>query len=204
MWWVPVRVPLGKDGFALSWRQGSEGATGATPRCSRAIPHALHVCLDFRVKPCDSLLGRFGGLQFRKQCDGCFFALQCSAGGREPPPCKRAETARMLATEFHGSIFIGHHDRDFGLRVVNVHRAASGNQFDKAGALVVVADIKRNWQPCLPGLRFAHGKAGHPNDVPESAGFVLACDAGRNSDVIVIDCACEKNRECDSGFARNF
>jgi hypothetical protein len=57
MRWVPVRgVPFGKDAFALSWRQDSEGATSATPRCSRAVAHALHVCLGLRVEPGDSLL----------------------------------------------------------------------------------------------------------------------------------------------------
>jgi hypothetical protein len=99
------------------------------------------VGLDFGVEPRDSFLWRFCGLQFRKQFNGCFFTLQCSAGRREPPPCYRAETARVLAMEFHGSVLVGHHDRDCGLRVVDVERAASGNQFDKAGAAVVVADI---------------------------------------------------------------
>jgi len=78
-----------------------------------------------------------------------------------------------------GLIFVWHHDGDCGLRVVDVERAASGDQFDKAGALVVVADIKRNWQPVraalaiLPGLHFQDCNAQHPKDVPESAGFVL-------------------------------
>jgi hypothetical protein len=44
----------------------------------------------------------------------------------------------------------------------------------------------------LPGPRFADCKADHPDDVPESAGFVLAHNAGRNGDVVVIDCAGER------------
>jgi hypothetical protein len=105
-----------------------------------------------------------------------------------------------------GSILVGHHDRDCGSRVVNVERAASGNQFDEACAAVVVADIERNWQPVraalaiLAGLRFQDRKASHPNDVPKSAGFVLVRAAlaifqcRRNGHVVVIDCAGEKNR----------
>ena len=42
------------------------------------------------------------------------------------------------------SIFVRHHHGDGGLRVVDVERAAGGNQFDKPRCAVVVADIQRN------------------------------------------------------------
>jgi hypothetical protein len=43
-----------------------------------------------------------------------------------------------------GSIFVGHHDGDGGLWVVDVERAALRDEFYQLGALVVVADVERN------------------------------------------------------------
>ena len=40
--------------------------------------------------------------------------------------------------------------------------------------VVVVADVERNGQARLCGLRFADGKAEHPDNIPKPAGFVLA------------------------------
>jgi hypothetical protein len=45
------------------------------------------------------------------------------------------------------SIFVRQHDGDGGLRVVHVERAASGDEFYKAGGAVVVADVKRDGHP---------------------------------------------------------
>ena len=53
--------------------------------------------------------------------------------------CVSGSAARCLRS----SIFVRHHHGDGGLRVVNVERAASGNQFDEARLAVVVADVER-------------------------------------------------------------
>ena len=50
------------------------------------------------------------------------------------------------------SAFVGQHDGDGWLRIVQVERAASGDEFDEPGASVVVADVERNGQAvnCTP------------------------------------------------------
>jgi len=50
---------------------------------------------------------------------------------------------------FKGSIFIRHHHRDGGLRVVHVECATSGDQLNETGGAVVVADVERKRQAVL-------------------------------------------------------
>jgi hypothetical protein len=52
------------------------------------------------------------------------------------------------------------------LRVVNVQSATHSNQLDEPRGFVVVADIEGERQALLAGLRFADGKAEHPNNIP--------------------------------------
>ena len=65
------------------------------------------------------------------------------------------------------------------MRVVNIKRAASGDEFHQAGDAVVVADIERNGDALNSGACTVDGKSQHPNQVPEAASFVLAGHAGR-------------------------
>jgi hypothetical protein len=51
---------------------------------------------------------------------------------------RRGGTGRVMVCE---SILFRHEDGYGGLRVVNVHCAASGDEFDKPRCAVVVADI---------------------------------------------------------------
>ena len=102
------------------------------------------------------------------------------------------------------SIFTGLHDGDGGLRVVNIQRAASGDEFYQAGGAVVVADIERNGDALNSWAGAMDGKSQHPNQVPEAASFVLAGHAGRHGHINIINGAGEKNRETDSGFLRGF
>jgi hypothetical protein len=64
-------------------------------------------------------------------------------------------------------------------------------------------DVEGERQARLAVLRFADGKTEHPNNIPKAAGFVLAGNAGRDSDKAVIDGTGDENREADSGFLGN-
>jgi len=69
------------------------------------------------------------------------------------------------------------------LRVVNIKRAASGDEFHQAGGAVVVADIERKGDALNSGACTVDGKSQHPNQVPEPASFVLAGHAGRHGHI---------------------
>ena len=101
------------------------------------------------------------------------------------------------------SILVGHHYGDGGLGIVDVQRAAHGDQLDQAGAMGVIADVEGERQAGLAGARFADGKAEHPDNIPEAAGFVLAGHARRDCDVRAMNGAGEENGEADSGFLGN-
>ncbi len=95
-------------------------------------------------------------------------------------------------------IFVGEHDGDRGHRVVDVHRASGGNQLGEAGRVAVgVADVERDRQAAGAGLRADDREAKHPDDIPEPAGFVLAGDAGRDSDALLVNSPRDKDREAD-------
>ena len=64
------------------------------------------------------------------------------------------------------SVLVWQHDGNCGRWVVNVQRAASGNQFDKAGGAVVVADVKRNGQTVATWAGADDRKSRKPYDVP--------------------------------------
>src|SRR5689334_25396477 len=74
--------------------------------------------------------------------------LRCNA--RRAAESLRPVTGRKLRgcwrRNFMALILVGHHDGDCGLWVVDVERAANGNQFDEAGAAVVVSHVERNGQ----------------------------------------------------------
>ena len=95
-------------------------------------------------------------------------------------------------------IFVRHHHGDGGLRVVNVERAAGGNQLHELGAAVVVADVEGDGDAVGSGTTAGDGKFGHPDDVPEAASLVLAGHAVGDGNVSIKDGAREIYRELDS------
>src|ERR1035438_685319 len=60
-----------------------------------------------------------------------------------------------------GSVFFWQHDRDGGLGVINIERAADGDQLDQLRGAVVVADIEGKGQACLAQLGLSYRKAKH-------------------------------------------
>src|ERR1035441_1486052 len=60
-----------------------------------------------------------------------------------------------------GSVFFWQHDRDGRPRVVDVERAASGDQLNKLRSAVVVADIESHRQTVETGPAAKHGKPPH-------------------------------------------
>jgi hypothetical protein len=123
---------------------------------------AFAVLGDFHVDDC--------GAEFL--ADAPFFFFGVVAGGdahataagfdgdyaREPkealPPARGVIVERIFhggvaalqsgARPVVGSIFVGHHDGDGGLWVVDVERAALRDEFYQLGAVVVVADVERD------------------------------------------------------------
>jgi len=94
------------------------------------------------------------------------------------------------------------HHGDGGLRVVNVPRAASGNQLHQLGAVVVVADIERDGQAVNPWTAADDREAQHPANVPKASGFVLSRHAFRHGDIFIKHRVGQKHRKLDSGFLR--
>jgi hypothetical protein len=71
------------------------------------------------------------------------------------------------------SILVRHHQRDGGLRVVHVQRAASGDEFHQPGGAVVVADIEcnRDRGTSCTSRTWASAddsETGNPNDIPKA------------------------------------
>jgi len=95
------------------------------------------------------------------------------------------------------SAFVGQHDGDGWLRIVQVERAASGDEFDEPGASVVVADIERNGHAVNASPAAANGKPQHGQNIPKPARLVLAFDALRHGHELFINPAREENREAD-------
>ncbi len=100
------------------------------------------------------------------------------------------------------SIFIRHHHGDGGLRIVNVERAASGDQFDEARTVVVVADIQGDGDAVATWAGADDPETGHPDNIPKASSFVLAGHAFRHGDVIIKHGAGQKHREFDSRLLR--
>jgi len=99
-------------------------------------------------------------------------------------------------------IFVWHHHGDGGLRVVNVERAASGNQFDEAGTLIVVADIQGNGDSVATWAAAKDSETEHPDNIPKASGFVLTGHAFGHGYVSIKNRAREENGEFDSSFLR--
>ena len=64
------------------------------------------------------------------------------------------------------SVLVRQHQGQSRLRVVNVERAASGNQFYQLGGTVVVANIQGHRQAVGVAVAAEDGKARHPNQIP--------------------------------------
>ncbi len=109
-----------------------------------------------------------------------------------------------VAGRVYSSILVRHHHGDGGLRVVNIQRAACGNQFDETGTLVVVADIERDRYAVNTWAAADDSETKHPDNIPKASGFVLAGHAFRHGDVSIKNGAGEENGEADSGFLRGF
>src|SRR5215831_17614551 len=83
--------------------------------------------------------------------------------------------ARWRAVRRWWSIFVWHHHRDGGLRVVHVERATSSDELHKAGWPVVgVFAIQRDGAAVGVAVAAEDGKARHPDNIPKSSGFVMA------------------------------
>jgi len=100
-----------------------------------------------------------GGVEVRRWAGGCFNGVGKAAGlylrkGKLAVALTWILRAERMFIMMGAALLSGarpvvvnlrlHHHGDGGLRVVNVERAACGNQFDEAGTLVVVADIQGN------------------------------------------------------------
>ena len=101
-----------------------------------------------------------------------------------------------------GLIFVRHHDGDSGLWFVDVERTASGNELYEFCSAVIVAHVERNGNTVATWAAAEDGKAEHPNDVPQAAGFVLAADLRRHCDISIEHGARDKHGQLDSGFLR--
>lgn len=65
------------------------------------------------------------------------------------------------------SIFVRQHYGDGRLRIVDVERAALGNQLHQLRALVIgLAHVECNRDAVGSGPRTEDGEAEHPNDIP--------------------------------------
>ncbi len=119
--------------------------------------------------------------------------------GAMPAPLRQRRRGRGRL----GLVFVGQHHGDGGGGVVHVHRARGGDEFDQARRLGVgVADIEGDRQAAGAGLAADDGEAEHPDHVPKPAGFVLAGDAGRDGDALLIDAAGDEDGEADARFPR--
>jgi len=114
----------------------------------------LSVSLNFLPFASDAL-AVLGGLLNQVECPG----------GKAEFPLRKRQAAfgcSHCVNSFQAvcASFLTRHHYGYGRsRVVNVQRAACGNQFHQLGAVVVVADIEREMQAVLVGLRFVNGKA---------------------------------------------
>jgi hypothetical protein len=107
-----------------------------------------------------------------------------------------------------GSILVGEHDGDGGPGIVDVERAAGGDELHKPCLPIVVADVEGDGHAVRAALATSGAgasaqdrEAQHPDDVPQAAGFVLGRHSVGHGDVLIEHGAGEEDREPDAGLA---
>jgi hypothetical protein len=104
-----------------------------------------------------------------------------------------------------GLVFVRQKHADGRSRVVNVHRASGGNQLGEAGRVRVrVAHVECEGQSAGAGLGADDREAKEPSDIPETAGFVLPGNTGRDCNALLVNSASDKDRKADSRFLGGF
>lgn len=102
----------------------------------------------------------------------------------------------------YGLVLVGQHHCDGWLRVVYIKRATGGDELNQPGGAFVVADIQGDGDSINAWVGAEDSETGHPYDVPEPTGFVLAGHPRRHDDVGIEHGAGQEQRKFYSSLLR--